>query len=94
MVKCLYYILAINFTNRADCESETNHSRSTCSLNDNQRVGIYAGLVGSLTIFAALRAILFFLLMLNATRVVHNRMFAGILRGPIQFFDNNPVGEQ
>ena len=78
---------------RADCDSDTDLNRSTCSLTDNQRIGIYGGLLGSLTIFAALRAILFFILMLNASRVVHNRMFARILRAPILFFDTNPVGE-
>ena len=78
---------------RADCDSETDLNRSTCSLTDNQRIGIYGGLLGSLTILAALRAILFFILMLNASRVVHNRMFARILRAPILFFDTNPVGE-
>ena len=78
---------------RADCDSETDLNRSTCSLTDNQRIGIYGGLLGSLTILAVLRAILFFILMLNASRVVHNRMFARILRAPILFFDTNPVGE-
>ncbi|XP_019860364.1 PREDICTED: multidrug resistance-associated protein 4-like [Amphimedon queenslandica] len=76
----------------ADCESETNLNRSTCFLSDNERIGIYGGLVGSLTIFAALRAMLFFVLMLNASRVVHNRMFARVLRAPVLFFDTNPVG--
>ena len=78
---------------RADCDSETDLNRSTCSLTDNQRIGIYGGLLGSLTILAVLRAILFFILMLNASRVVHNRMFARVLRAPILFFDTNPVGE-
>ena len=80
-------------TVRADCDSETDLNRSTCSLTDNQRIEIYGGLLGSLTILAVLRAILFFILMLNASRVVHNRMFARVLRAPILFFDTNPVGE-
>ena len=80
-------------TVRADCDSETDLNRSTCSLTDNQRIGIYGGLLGSLTILSVLRAILFFILMLNASRVVHNRMFARVLRAPILFFDTNPVGE-
>ena len=78
---------------RADCDSETDLNRSTCSLTDNQRIGIYGGLLGSLTILAVLRTILFFILMLNASRVVHNRMFARVLKAPILFFDTNPVGE-
>ena len=78
---------------RADCESETDANRSTCLLSENERIGVYGGLLGSLAIFAALRAMLFFVLMLNASRVLHNRMFARVLRAPVLFFDTNPVGE-
>ena len=79
---------------RADCESDTKvNNRSTCFLTDNQRIGIFGGLLGSLITLSTLRAILFFLLMLNASRIVHNRMFARVLRAPILFFDTNPVGK-
>ncbi|XP_019850009.1 PREDICTED: multidrug resistance-associated protein 4-like isoform X2 [Amphimedon queenslandica] len=76
----------------ADCESEAGLNRSTCLLSDNERIGIFGGLVGSLSIFTAFRAVLFYVLMLNASRVVHNRMFARVLRAPILFFDTNPIG--
>ena len=79
---------------RVDCESGTKvNNRSTCFLTDNQRIGIFGGLLGSLITLSALRAILFFLLMLNASRIFHNRMFARVLRAPISFFDTNPVGK-
>ena len=49
--------------------------------------------MGSLAVFAGLRAALFFFLMLNAARTVHEKMFARILRAPVLFFDTYPIGE-
>ena len=77
---------------RADCDSESDINRSTCSLSNAQRIGVYGGLVGSLFMLSLLRAVLFFLLVLNAARIVHNRMFSRVLRAPILFFDTNPIG--
>ena len=77
---------------RADCESETDLNRSTCFLSDNERIGIYGGLVGSLVIYGTLRSVLIYGLLLNASRVVHNKMFARVLRAPVLFFDTNPIG--
>lgn len=77
---------------RADCESEINISRETCFLTDNERIGAYGGIVGSLIIFGVLRTVLFILLMLNSSTSVHNRMFSKILRSPILFMDTNPIG--
>ena len=84
-IKCVYHY-------RADCDSESDINRSTCSLSNDQRIGVYGGLVASLFVSSALRAVLFFLLLLNAARVVHNRMFSRVLRTPILFFDTNPIG--
>ena len=38
------------------------------------------------------RAIAFFFVCVNASRVLHDRMFASILRVPVLFFDTNPIG--
>lgn len=43
-------------------------------------------------ISGTLRTILFFILLINAARVVHNRMFAKVLRAPVRFFDTNAIG--
>ena len=34
-----------------------------------------------------------YVICLNASRNLHNKMFKAILRAPILFFDTNPVGE-
>ena len=38
------------------------------------------------------RTILFFILVLRASRLLHNKMFGAVLRAPVLFFDTNPVG--
>ena len=86
-------ILIIVYHNRATCELGIDLNRSTCSLSNNQRIEIYGGLVGSLAVLGGLRTAFFILLMLNAARIVHNKMFARILRAPVLFFDTNPIGE-
>ena len=87
---------------RSDCSSqnitstpESNGSTATqplCDLSVEQRVGIYGGLLLSLIIVNVTKLIAFFFLCVNSSRVLHNRMFASILRAPVLFFDTNPVG--
>ena len=84
---------------RGDCSSQnitiTDSNRTTqalCSLGVEERVGVYGGLLVSLVIVNIARIIAFFIVCVNASRVLHNRMFASILRAPVHFFDTNPVG--
>ena len=54
--------------------------------------GIYAGLVGSSTLLAFTRAILFFYICIRAAKKLHNITFSAVLRMPTRFFDINPIG--
>ena len=76
---------------RAECS--VNATRSTCALSNDKRLGIFGGLVGATMITSTLRALTFFILAINASRVLHNRMFISVLRSPILFFDTNPIGK-
>ena len=84
----------------ADCSSlnltlqeETNSSvRQLCDLSTDQRVGIYVGTVLGVVLINLTRTIAFVFVCVNASRILHNRMFASILRAPILFFDTNPIG--
>ena len=58
----------------------------------DERVGIYGGTVLGVIILNLIRTIAFFFVCVNASRVLHNRMFASILRAPVLFFDTNPIG--
>ncbi|XP_077987383.1 ATP-binding cassette sub-family C member 4-like [Glandiceps talaboti] len=53
---------------------------------------IYSAFVVSVFTFALVRAISLFRVCVNASKNLHNRMFAAIVRTPIYFFDTNPVG--
>ena len=75
---------------RATCGSNTNGS---CNLTTNQRIGVYGGLTASLILTGVGRTTLFFVLVLRSSRLLHNKMFASVLRAPVLFFDTNPSGE-
>ena len=88
-------------SHRGDCSSLQNttsadfsntSTRILCGLDVEQRLGIYGALLVSLIILNITRVIAFFVVCVNASQVLHNQMFASILRAPILFFDTNPVG--
>ena len=82
-------------TDGDSCTSDTmNSSRNDLlyDLSDNERIGIYGGIVSSFTLLVLFRTILGFLICLAAARNLHNKMFKAILRTPILFFDTNPLG--
>lgn len=88
----------LHLSSESTCSLERNQSASdlseslTCSLSDTERAITYAVLIASCVALNLLRGALFYLVCINASRVLHNRMFATILRVPVLFFDNNPSG--
>ena len=84
-----YYLISC----RANCDAAVNLSQSTCSLDDDQRIGLYAVLVVAVIITTIGRFILFFVLVIRASQVLHDKMFKSILRAPVLFFDTNPIGK-
>ena len=55
-------------------------------------MGIYTGIIIGSILINFIRTIAFFFVCVNASRVLHDRMFHSILRAPILFFDINPIG--
>ena len=80
---------------RAQCSlvnGTSSLNRSTCLLSTGERIGIFASAtVGSIVLNFG-RAVLLYGICINASRVLHNRMFASVLRSPMLFFDTNPIG--
>ena len=78
------------------CSAETfnvsTNTSTTFSLSTHQRIGIYGGIVTLSTFVIIMRVILCYLIVLAASRSLHNKMLTAILRAPILFFDTNPVG--
>ena len=66
----------------------------TCHLSNNQRIGISGGFVFGVIVLSILRYSCFFVLLVNASRNVHNKMFSSVIKTPILFFDTNPIGIQ
>ena len=80
----------------SSCFRETDVSipdTPTCPLSDTKRMAVYGALVLNVLLVNLLRGILFYIICINASRVLHNRMFRTILRTPVLFFDTNPSGE-
>ena len=77
------------------CLPKTANSSSANSsdFTQDQRVGIYGGLVGVTATLILSRAVLCYLICFAATSSLHSKMFKSILRAPVLFFDTNPVGE-
>lgn len=91
-------ILVCLCLNRADCSTleasnENDTQGTTCELSSDQRIGVYSVGVAFSVLINFVGLILFNFLTVNASRVLHNRMFARILRAPMLFFDTNPSGE-
>ncbi|XP_049584650.1 ATP-binding cassette sub-family C member 4 isoform X3 [Syngnathus scovelli] len=55
-------------------------------------LSVYAGLTGAAVLFGFVRNLVFFNVLVNSAQTLHNRMFGTILRTPVHFFQNNPIG--
>ena len=61
-------------------------------LLNNDSVFLLPSLPNKKTVCYSLRLSLFFYIALRASRQLHNRMLAAVLRSPLRFFDTNPLG--
>ena len=77
-----------NFSSVCSLENTT----TLCLLDNNDRLYIYSGITAA-TVFASFaRALGFIYVCVNASRVLHNRMFGVVIRSPVLFFDTNSIG--
>jgi ABC-type multidrug transport system fused ATPase/permease subunit len=56
--------------------------------------GIYGFIIIALFgfVFSMIRSISFFVIFLNASIKLHDKMFQAVVRSPLLFFDRNPIG--
>ena len=54
---------------------------------------IYFGIVSGSVALSLMKGLLFWFVCIHAGQVLHDRMFAAVLRAPIRFFDTNPIGK-
>ncbi|XP_022257889.1 multidrug resistance-associated protein 4-like isoform X2 [Limulus polyphemus] len=78
--------------------NSTTNGTTDQLVNDNEFMGfyiniyIYSGIVGGLFIFSLLQTTVFYIMCMRSSIGLHNKMFGSIVRAPISFFDNNPLG--
>jgi ATP-binding cassette subfamily C (CFTR/MRP) protein 4 len=72
--------------------SEANSTNILCDFSNELIIEIYFALVCGAVIFATVRSVFFFYVCVHSAQVLHNRMFASVLRAPVRFFDTNPIG--
>ena len=53
----------------------------------------YFGIVSGSVALSLMKGLLFWFVCIHAGQVLHDRMFAAVLRAPIRFFDTNPIGK-
>lgn len=67
-------------------------STSTDMLERDTYIWIYTLLILGAVILTSLRSTLFYKVCMKASKTLHNKMFASILKAPMVFFDTNPSG--
>src|SRR5438876_7588924 len=55
-------------------------------------MSFYGLLIGLLFICSLIRTTSFFTMCMRSSINLHNRLFASVIRAPISFFDENPIG--
>ena len=81
---------------RATCDTleVPNRDSFICSsLDSTERLQVYIGITLFTVFINFSRTIGFVYLCVTASQHLHNRMFKALLRSPVLFFDNNPVGK-
>lgn len=81
-------------TNSTDSPLFNVTSGIPTSFPDNTKyLIIFTGITASVVIFAVVRAVHNFHLLVMSSVTLHDRMLHTILKCPISFFDNNPIGK-
>jgi len=85
---------AIKSANYSDGNNNLNSSNKYQILDLEMVTGIYifSGLTGGCFIFIIMGTMQFFYICTKSSKVLHQNMFSAILRSPMSFFDQNPVG--
>lgn len=60
--------------------------------NYSDFISIYGGITGAAILLNVTRIIIIFIVTINASRILHSRMFVAVMRVPIHFFDSNTLG--
>lgn len=73
-------------------ETASSIAQSLDNIDTYMGITVFSGMVAGVFVFSLVRTIHFFILCMNSSVGLHNKMFQAIIRAPLQFFDHNPVG--
>lgn len=73
-------------------DAEIGKDNLISSLERNTHIYILTGLVAALFILSLVRTTCYFTICMRSSINLHNRLFECLIRAPITFFDNNPIG--
>ncbi|GBP56375.1 Probable multidrug resistance-associated protein lethal(2)03659 [Eumeta japonica] len=82
----------MDYFNGAEIQPDLNIDAPIGPLDTTQYLYVYSALIVCCIFFITARAFMFFKVCMNASRNLHNDMFASMLRGVMRFFDNNSSG--
>jgi len=63
------------------------------NVSTNTGIGIYFGILGGAFIFSFLSTVQFYVICTISSTKLHSQMLNAVLRSPMSFFDQNPVGK-
>ncbi|KAJ3583658.1 hypothetical protein NHX12_016210, partial [Muraenolepis orangiensis] len=78
--------------NSTSIQNDTTTPTADGELDLNFYLGVYGGLTAAVLTFGYMRSLLLFISLVKSAQELHRRMFQAVLRTPLLFFDNNPVG--
>nr|XP_027201120.1 multidrug resistance-associated protein 4-like [Dermatophagoides pteronyssinus] len=75
-------------------DKQTNGTKSEIikDFSTNDCIIVFGALVGSLFLLSLVRTTTFFSICMKSSINIHNRLFECLIRAPVTFFDNNPIG--
>lgn len=70
-----------------------SENASLGNTNYSDLISVYGGITAANILLNFTRIIMIFMVAINASRVLHNRMFGAVMRVPILFFDFTTLGK-
>ena len=75
-----------------DKEANQTSTEWLIEVHRNTMIIAFAVMVAALFLLSLVRTTVFFTICMRSSITLHNRLFESVIRAPISFFDNNPIG--
>ena len=89
---CDYWLSLWTQYQQSISNNKTIQLPSVISKDRNTNIYIYTGIVVTLFVFSLVRTTTFFTMCMRSSINLHKKLFNSLIRAPISFFDQNPIG--